>query len=297
MTGRFTVVIPTLDRPQQLAATLDALDAQPEGDFAVVVVDDSPVVDESLADRERRDGRLTVLRPPGRGLSRARNVGWRSADTEWIVFLDDDALVAPDWERELRRAIDTHPDAWCVSGHIGARSVPEGDYVPVTIRRLDREVVHSGRWTRPWLIGFTVCIAIRRAVLDQLGGFDESLGPGVPNFPSSEDMDLNYRLLRAGGSSYSTPRLRTEHDQWRPLAELAPHYRGYMAGWCGFATKQLRTGDVVGGLWLWSIGVADFLRMLASAVRRRSRVRARVASSKFQGLVAGTAAGLVHRWR
>jgi len=292
----FTVVIPTMDRPEQLAITLDALAAQAQRDFDVIVVDDSASIDGKLADREKRNARLTILRPPGRGLSRARNAGWWHATSEWVVFLDDDCVVAPDWEPALRRAIASHPEAWCVSGHIGARNAPPGDYLPVTVRPLEREEVRSGRWTRPWLIGFTVCMAFRRSTLKQLGGFDERLGPGVKAFPSSEDMDLNYRLLSAGGLGYSTPLLRTEHDQWRPLAELAPHYRGYMAGWSGFAMKHLRGGDVAGGLWLWSLGALDLGRMLGSAVRRRSRVRGRVAGQKLAGLVEGTTAGLRARW-
>ncbi len=109
-------------------------------------------------------------------------------------------------------------------------------------------------------------------------------------------MDFNYRLLRAGGRALTTPIVRARHEQWRSGAELAPLYRRYMAGWCGFAMKQLRQGDVTGGLWLWGLGAVDALRMLASAARRRSTFRLRVALAKLRGLVDGTIAGLTHRW-
>ncbi len=40
---------------------------------------------------------------------------------------------------------------------------------------------------RPWLIGFTLNQAFRRSTLEQLGGFDERLGAGAPDFPSSAE--------------------------------------------------------------------------------------------------------------
>ena len=138
---------------------------------------------------------------------------------------------------------------------------------------------------------------MRRTTLAQLGGWDERLGVGsVGPFGAAEDMDLHYRLLRAGGRALVTPAVRVWHEQWRPAADLAPLYERYMAGWCGFAMKHLRTGDVAGGLWLLSIGVVDALRMLASAGRRRSRLRLRVALAKLRGLVVGTAAGSRRPW-
>jgi len=60
--------------------------------------------------------------------------------------------------------------------------------------------------------------------------------------------------------------------------------------------KHLRGGDVLGGLWLWSIGVVDALDMVASAAGRRSGLRGRIALSKLRGLVEGTAIGLTRRW-
>jgi GT2 family glycosyltransferase len=139
-------------------------------------------------------------------------------------------------------------------------------------------------------------MAIRRSTIAELGGFDERLGAGAAEFPASDDMDFNYRFLRAGGVAHVTPAVRVVHDQWRTTADLGPHYRGYMAGWTGFAMKQLRTGDVAGGIWLWSLGAVDLARMIASSIRRRSKLRLGLAWWKLRGLVAGTVKGLGTRW-
>jgi GT2 family glycosyltransferase len=293
----FTVVVCTRDRPDSLAITLDALDAQREAGFPVLVVDQSPEVDEALAERADADERLTVLRDAGRGLSRARNLAWRATDTEWLVFLDDDCVPERDWAQALAEAMAQHPGADFVSGHVGPdRMRPETELPQYAVFPVEEERTVSGRWVWPHEIGFGVCMGVRRSAVARLGGWDERLGPGVPEFPASDDMDFNFRFLRAGGVAHLTPRARAHHAQWRSPEDLVSLYRGYMASWAGFAVKHARTGQPLAGAWLWSYGLRDTARMAASALRHRSRLRGRIAAGKLRGLVAGTRAALRLRW-
>ena len=80
MGALFAVAIATRSRPEHLARTLDALDAQSDRDFDVVVVDQSDPPDPELARREEASERLRVIRDTGRGTSRARNLAWRALD-------------------------------------------------------------------------------------------------------------------------------------------------------------------------------------------------------------------------
>jgi GT2 family glycosyltransferase len=294
--GAFTIVTCTRNRPSMLANTLTALEHQSQPDFRIVVVDQSDHRDPGLDEKAASDSRLTLIRDAGRGLSRARNIGWRSCDSDWIVFLDDDCVPDEDWARELGRALDAHPEASFVSGRVDVSEMPVEDYPPIAGFEVGEAQVLRGRWLRPWAIGVGACMAVRRSMVEALGGFDERLGAGAAHFPASDDMDFNYRFLRSGGIAFVTPAARIVHDQWRTTDDVGPHYRGYMAGWCGFAMKHLREGDIAGGLWLWYWGAVDLLRMLASAVRRRSLLRLRVAWWKLRGLVSGTVKGLTSSW-
>jgi GT2 family glycosyltransferase len=289
------VVIPTRDRADHLLPTLDALAAQSEP-VAVVVVDQSRAADPRLRVRAGERAHLRVLRDPGRGLSRARNTGWRAVHARWLAFLDDDCRPEPDWAARLIDAISRHPDVAAISGHVADVEAPCGDYLPVTPFHVEREAVLSGARLPPWHIGMGVFMALRRDVIERLGGWDERLGAGTSRFPSSEDMDFNYRLLRSGERAYVTPEIRLRHWQWRTRKQLPALFGGYMAGWSGFAVKQLRQGDVRGGVWLWWLGAHDAARMLASAARRRSRLRLRVAAAKLRGLASGTVRGLLASW-
>jgi GT2 family glycosyltransferase len=291
----FAVVISTRNRPGQLRRTLEALAAQTYRDFDVIVVDQSDPPCAVVAGHDAGP-RVSCLPDHGVGLSRARNLGWRATSSSWVAFLDDDCLPAPDWADELRLVLAEHPDLDLLSGHVDSGAAPAGDYIPVSSLPVVRDRIWRGRWTRPWSIGVGVCMVIRRSRIEALEGFDERLGAGSGAFPASEDMDFNYRLLRAGGTALVSSRLRAVHEQWRPREDLGPLYRDYMLGWCGFAIKHLRRGDVLGGLWLWALGLQDALRMLGSAGRRRSRLRLDVALWKLRGLARGTARALTRRW-
>jgi GT2 family glycosyltransferase len=290
------IVICTRNRPDQLRRTIEALDGHGSAGTPILVVDQSDSPDPWLAERARKDERMTVIRDQRRGLSRARNVGWRASEADWLVFLDDDCIPEPGWLAGLEDEIRERPDADYVSCEVAELAAPGGGYKAYSVFSVPEERRLAGRWTRPSRLGYGACYAVRRSTVERLGGWDERLGAGAPDFPASDDMDFNYRLTRAGGVAYLTPRARVLHEQWRDPAALPAHYRGYMAAGCGYAMKHLKQGDVLGGLWLWSHALRDLARSVASAAKHRSGDRARIAFAKLGGFASGTARGLARDW-
>lgn len=279
-----------------VSKALGALERQSRGGFEIVVVDQSDVADERLSARADANAGIRLVPDEGPGLSRARNVGWRETSADWVVFIDDDCIPDADWAEQLERALAAHPSAAFVTGDVYDNSTPDRDYLTVSAARVWEERLRAGRWVRPWDIGIGAFSGVRREVIEDLGGWDTRLGPGSSDFPAADDMDFNYRFLRSGGTALATPRARVLHDQWRSPEELGPLYRRYIGAWSGFSMKHLRTGDVLGGLWLWQLGLRDVVRLFASSLRRRSRLRLRVSLFKLHGLVLGTAKGLSRRW-
>ena len=182
---RVSVVIPTRDRlglvPEAVASVLD----QTMGDLELVVVDDGSSDGTARALRERfRDDRLRVVVQEPLGVSAARNRGVRETSGEWVAFLDsDDRWLPRKLERQLAALARSPGHPACYTEEIWYR---------------------HGRWANPrkvhakrsgWI--FDRCLAlciispssilIRRDVLEELGGFDESL-------PACEDYDLWLRL-------------------------------------------------------------------------------------------------------
>jgi GT2 family glycosyltransferase len=292
----FAVIICTRDRPGLLKASLAALARQTDRDFPVWIVSQGRPPDPEVGSDEPNGPRVHVIHDPGRGISHARNVGWRSVEATWLVYLDDDCVPDPDWAEQLRGELLANADVDLVSGQVTELGAPDGDYLSVTTLAIDRPHRLAGRWTRPWRVGFGACMAVRRDAIERLGGWDERLGAGNLDFPGADDMDFNWRLMQAGGVAYLSPGPRVLHDQWRAGKSLPAHFRGYTRGWCGFATKQIRTGDVIGGLYLLGAQSRGILRLLWSAITRRSVLRLRIVGAQALGFVEGTVRGLARRW-
>ena len=293
-----TVAVCTCGRPEMVRATLDALDRGAPG-VPLIVVDQGAHPSSALAMRARADPRLHVLHDIGRGLSRARNLALAAAETDWIAFVDDDCRVADDFGSALAAEIAAHPGADWIAGDVraggGATVTDRGDLPPVTTFPVDRPLIRRGARTLPGAIGFGVLFCVRRAAAERLGGWDERLGPGVPELPAADDMDFNHRLLRSGGVAVLSPRVRAIHEQWRSAGEVVELQRGYSRAWAGFACKHLGRG-AGGGLRLWAWGAVDVLDMAAGAAARGSSLRARIALAKLRGLVEGTLLGLRRNW-
>ncbi|MDP8938563.1 MAG: glycosyltransferase, partial [Actinomycetota bacterium] len=174
------VVVPTTGRPSLFTLLEALLDGSRRPPGRILVVDD----------RRRAGAPLTVpvpvevLTTGGRGPAAARNAGWRAATAEWVAFLDDDVVPAPDWADRLAADLDGLPVD--VAGSQAAVRVP----LPAGRRPTDWERRVAGLETSRWI---TADMAYRRSVLAEVGGFDE-------RFPRAyrEDSDLGLRAADAG---------------------------------------------------------------------------------------------------
>lgn len=288
-----TVVICTRNRGEKLARTLGGLARQSDDDIELLVVDQSDGVNVDLEAMAAENERLAVIRDAGRGVSRSRNIGWRSSATEWVAYIDDDCVPDPDWSTELKEAIRRCPEASFISGQI-SEDVDFQQEVPISTVDVAAEEVISGRRRRPDAVGLGVC-AMRRSWLARVGGFDERLGKGT-DFPGSADMDFNRRFLGAGGVALVTPRLRVEHEQWRSPDQELVLWRGYFQGWAAFTIKQLWGGDVIGALQLSLLGWRTIAGVLWGAMRMRSTFQLRRAGAMLAGFLGGGARAAARRW-
>jgi glycosyltransferase involved in cell wall biosynthesis len=127
-----TAIVPTSGRRDTLAAAVESALLQRDCIVAVNVVGDRTTVEEigerlgPLAD----DVRVTVrvLPEAARGANAARNFGARTANTEWIAFLDDDDTWHPD---KVSKSLAAAPagDAKVILSHRFVARTREREYV------------------------------------------------------------------------------------------------------------------------------------------------------------------------
>jgi len=176
-----SVVVCTRDRPELLDRCLEALAGQ-AGEFEVLVVDQGDVP-AALPD----DPRFRRLHDPGRGLARARNIGVRAAGGSVVVFVDDDAVSNTGYIGVIAQAFAENPNLAALAGRI--LNLENGRPYARTLDNRPR-VLGRGDWRRFFGGNF----AIRRAVLDRIGPFDERFGAGC-RWASGEETDYFFRML------------------------------------------------------------------------------------------------------
>lgn len=111
-----SIIIPTRNRAAYLRQALDSVYAQSHRDFEVIVIDDGSQ-DETQAVVKLYDDRLRYFTQPHAGVSAARNLGIRKAKGEFVAFLDDDDLFAPQKLQRCIAYLQSHPEiVWLCSG-------------------------------------------------------------------------------------------------------------------------------------------------------------------------------------
>lgn len=132
-----SVVIPVYNGLATLDETLRSVRSQTYRDLEIIVVDDGST-DASVALAEghaREDSRIRILRQANAGVAAARNLGWQSAKSDLIAFVDADDLWAPTKiERQvqtLRAAGDDVALVYCWFARIdGEGRIFEDDHSP-----------------------------------------------------------------------------------------------------------------------------------------------------------------------
>src|SRR5262249_34753722 len=109
----FSIVVPTYERPRQLAACLQALARldYARDHFEVIVVDDggkTPLVNVIAPVHDRLS--VTLLTQPNAGPAVARNTGAMQAKGQYLAFTDDDCMPAPEWLQSLTARFAKTPD-------------------------------------------------------------------------------------------------------------------------------------------------------------------------------------------
>jgi GT2 family glycosyltransferase len=235
-----SVVIPTRNRPQHFPDCVEAVLANDDGVFEVIVVDqsDDDATAKALAEILATCPQVRYYRQSERGVARARNLGWRSTDAPLIAYTDDDCRVPPSWISSLRLLLaDKHHCGIVFAGVHLRDDVGEGEFgssfTPTSI-------VYDGVLPgpkQPW--GISANMLVKSDVLEQLGGFDEALGAGGL-FRSGAESDLTIRATGRGYMILHSPGPSVLHLGVRDAASARGLMAGYAFGMGATLTKHLR---------------------------------------------------------
>jgi glycosyltransferase involved in cell wall biosynthesis len=113
-----SVIMATRNRSQYLPRAIGSLLAQTYPTWELLAVDDGSDDDtyEVLASVD--DKRVRCFRTPHRGVAAARNHALAKASGDYVVYLDDDNSMHPDWLRSIVWALTTWPETDCLYGAV-----------------------------------------------------------------------------------------------------------------------------------------------------------------------------------
>lgn len=282
--AQVTVVVPTRDRPGQLANCLHALTAQTVHRMEIIVVDDGSVADQQVLQTVASVPGVRLLRASGIGPAAARNLGAAAASAPVVCFTDDDCRPVPQWAALLLDRIRSGADAAAGPTRIGEPR----NAVSLAAQAV---VTHLTEWsvdpdTARMQFAPTCNLAVRAELCRALP-FDATYIAAA-----GEDREWCCRLLAAGHSLVFAPGALVRHDQRRDVrAFWRQQVRFGRAGYrvratrrelpraepLGFYTALLRRGFAAGP----GVGAMVVATQIATAVgvgmeafaSRRTRVR------------------------
>jgi len=215
---RVSVIVPTRDRPRDLADLLLTIINQTYPPLEVIIVDDSPgdsakqVVDSFSSKFKFINCRLKYVKGSGDGLPAARNLGVKLSNGDAILFLDDDTLLGRNVIGALATFLRDDPVALGVQPKIlsSTREFSSGlkekfenavyKVLMLTYREENRQAVRrSGADVFAYNLTKVIsaerlsgcCFCLKREVFKSLK-FDENL----KRWGFMEDLDFSYRVYK-----------------------------------------------------------------------------------------------------
>jgi glycosyltransferase involved in cell wall biosynthesis len=287
-----TVAVCTRDRTEDLQRCISALLAMPDDGQEILIVDNAPSTEDTLA-LVSRFPRIRYVRESRPGLDVARNCALRQASGQIIAFTDDDA--APDrlWLRSLMRNF-TDPLVLAATGPTMPLELETAAQIDFQryggfVRGFKR-IVYDANDHDPllaWHAGAGVNMALKRDIVDAIGLFDEALDAGTRT-QAGGDSDMFRRILRAGYRIAYDPQALNWHRHRRSQAELVRQLHGYEVATSAQLYKALvheRDYSALGAFAWW---MRREVRGLArSALRLRGAAPLALAGARFKGGLIG----------
>lgn len=163
-----------------------------------------------------------------RGCAGGNNAGWRASHGEIVIFLNPDTEVTPTFVTELAASLLANPNAGIAGAKIyypGTRMLQHAGgiiYPNAMTDHFGAKQEDRGEFDELREVSYVTGagFAVRRCVLEQLGGFDEDYFPAY-----FEEADLCTRARRQGWPTLYAPSAVLYHHESVSLAADSPAFR------------------------------------------------------------------------
>lgn len=214
-----SAIISTYNRAEFLPGLFDSVLKQTvkKSEYEIVIVNNNSTDDTEKISRKFMEDHPEVncfyCMETQQGLSYGRNRGIQESKGDLLTFLDDDAVIAPDFLEKTMLFFKSKPHVNAIGGKILLHYVKEEPawYNPFMASLLgyfnmgDKSQVFTGNYFRGSNMSF------RKKVFDKHGDFDVRLGRSGKNLFGSEEKELFYRFKEKGEEMWYVPEAIVYH--------------------------------------------------------------------------------------
>lgn len=164
----FSIVIPVFNGEDSLDEACFFLKQQEEADFEVIIVNDGSIDNTvDVATELLSDSRFALMNVENGGVCRARNIGAQHAKGEYLLFLDCDDEVTPNWLMDFKQIVSQKKCDVLFCG------------ISFDFRN---DIVNN----KPVFLAGSFCV--KKKLFELAGGYDEDL-------KYSENTELGWRIM------------------------------------------------------------------------------------------------------
>ncbi|WP_419703221.1 glycosyltransferase family 2 protein [Promicromonospora sp. NFX87] len=237
---RVSLLVSSRNRSRLLADAVQSVLRGSTVPDEIVIIDQSDEADSLLPNLTHPCVDIAYIHSDTVGISRSRNLAFSRATHPIIVIIDDDCLVSPTWLQTIVSALLDSGARTVITGRVLAGDTEgEGTFAP-SLHESSRPAEYVGRIGTDPLATFN--FALHASTYAEIGEFDTRIGPGT-RFPSAEDNDYGYRLLKSGYRIVFQPDAVVYHRAWRTKGRYISIRYAYGRGQGGYYGKHLAARD------------------------------------------------------
>ena len=193
---KYSIIVPVFNRPDEVDELLQSLCRQTFNDFEVIIVEDgSQITCKDVCDKYAGILDLHYYEKPNSGPGQSRNYGADRAQGQWIIILDSDVVLPPDYlasaDAELTANCQKPVAAW------GGPDAAHPSFTPVQ-KAISYAMtsffttggIRGGKAKLDKFFPRSFNMGVRHDLYQQLRGFSK--------MRFGEDIDFSYRIVEAG---------------------------------------------------------------------------------------------------
>ena len=214
---KYSIIVPVFNRPDEVDELLESLCHQEVKDFEVIIVEDgSKKPCKDVCDKYAGILDLHYYYKENSGPGQSRNYGAERAQGEWLIVLDSDVVLPPNYMAAVNSAILPSPVTLHPSPSFAAFGGPDASHPSFTPIQKAISYSMTSFFTTGGIRGGkgkkldkffprSYNMGIRREVYQELGGFTK--------MRFGEDIDFSYRIVEAGYQTALIPEAWVWHKR------------------------------------------------------------------------------------